>query len=251
MTKAEVPHIRDEVVGDFCVAQEGATFSTHPRAQMHFVNADWSVDSICLPSLLRPAFEIGAARASTVYYGGGSGRTFLPESAGIGLLRQKQAVGPKQFKFIIRANGHSGDENLPNPSAVAAAHGVTAAVPVVEIADDTDPRRVRRPHGKSNALHPVDHTRLGAQYFIELDVITFGKKLKVDLVDYRRKAVRIFGFPLLPALAKAEAIGEFPLAWHRCSKEPRRMDAGEIGYPLTRSGEHLDAFCLGCEDAQR
>ena len=55
-----------------------------------------------------------------------------------------------------------GNEDLPDAGGAAIAHGVTAAVPVIEIADHADALRVRGPDGEVDAAKALVCSRMWA-----------------------------------------------------------------------------------------
>ena len=87
----------------------------------------------------------------------GRRRHLLGEADRIGLERQQPAVGGRASRTCRSAPVRdAGNEELPDAGLDALAHGMAAAVPVVEVADDADPRGVRRPDGEGDAVDAVD-----------------------------------------------------------------------------------------------
>src|SRR5256885_1923039 len=91
----------------------------------------------------------------------------------------------------MRAFADIGKEQFPNTAAEQAAHRVDPAIPAVEIADDADPLRVRRPDGEVNALGVADLAKMSAEVFVKLVVIPFGKQMQIHLADDQAVAVGI------------------------------------------------------------
>ena len=58
--------------------------------------------------------------------------------------------------FIMRPFFNAWDEQLPNAGRTEMPHRMKPAVPTVEVADHTDPLRVRRPDRETGARHTVD-----------------------------------------------------------------------------------------------
>ena len=68
--------------------------------------------------------------------------------------------------FVFVAGAGAGHEDFP--VAVAAhAHGMAAAVPAIEVADDADAPRVRRPDHEGDAVHAVHLHRMRAELVVE------------------------------------------------------------------------------------
>ena len=62
---------------------------------------------------------------------------------------------PGKFTELEAPGAQPGDKEVPEPSGMPAPHRHPPAVPVVEVADQADPPRIRRPHGEGEALDPV------------------------------------------------------------------------------------------------
>ena len=69
------------------------------------------------------------------------------------------------------------------------------AIPVVEIAYNTDALRGRSPHGEMNARHIGDHFHMRAELFVDVVVRAFVEEINVHFAQHRRKCV---GIPLPP-----------------------------------------------------
>ena len=104
----------------------------------------------------------------------------------IGLERQHVAVAADDLVFVLVAGARARHEDFPE--AVAAhPHGVAAAVPVVEVADDADAPRVRREHREGDAGDALEHHRVRAELVVELEVRAFAQQIEVELRQDRRK----------------------------------------------------------------
>src|SRR5579859_809940 len=69
-----------------------------------------------------------------------------------------------------------------------------AAVPAVEIADDADAPRGRRPDGEVDAGDAVDGLQVRAKFFVRVVVAAFGHEVKVEIAELVRKRIRIVDF---------------------------------------------------------
>ena len=96
------------------------------------------------------------------------------------------------FVLVVRAPSGARNEDFPDAALDALAHRVTATVPIVEIADDADPARVRSPNGKSGARDPVDATRVGAEDFPKTLMRALGNEIRVDVAEQGPEAVSVF-----------------------------------------------------------
>ena len=66
-------------------------------------------------------------------------------------VQADRAVGAAQLELVAGALAHAWQEELPDARAAERPHRVQAAVPEVEVADDADRARGRRPDGERGA----------------------------------------------------------------------------------------------------
>ena len=166
---------------------------------------------------------------------GGGRAHFAGESDGIGLQRQHVAVLPDDLIFVLVVGARAGGEYFP--IAVAAhAHGVAAAVPKIEVADDADPASVRRPHHEGNAGHAIEHHRMRAELVVKAQMVAFAEQIEIVVGEHRRKAVGIFQFHVIVAEAGAQPV-MFP-AVERTRKQPGRIDTVEFAFAAVADRNH-------------
>jgi hypothetical protein len=123
----------------------------------------------------------------------GRGRPqFAGARIGVGLLRQRAAVGVEQVELVAGAFGHARQEQLPDTALAAQAHRMAAPVPVVEVTDDADPRGVGRPDRERGAGDAVHHPRRRAEDLVRTQVRTFAEQPDVHLTQDQAEAVRVF-----------------------------------------------------------
>ena len=91
----------------------------------------------------------------------------------------------------MRAFAHVGQKNLPNAAPEQAPQRVDASIPAIEIADHADALRVRRPEREVNALHARDRLKMGAKFFVKIEMVPFGKEMQIDLTHDRAVAVGV------------------------------------------------------------
>ena len=109
----------------------------------------------------------------------------------VGLQRQQLAVAGGDFELVARAFGHAGQEELPDAAFAAQPHRMAPRVPGVEVADDADLRRVRRPHGEARAGHVQHHALRRAQHLERPQMGALAEQPHVELAKHRREAVGI------------------------------------------------------------
>src|SRR5690606_28638462 len=100
-----------------------------------------------------------------------------------------------------------GQEQLPHAGLATDAHRVTAAVPLVEIADDAHPLGIRRPNRKNCPVYARDRLRIGAEETVCRGVRAGIKTRQVSLVRQRREGVRVvLRAPVAEAVVDQQAI---------------------------------------------
>ena len=111
-------------------------------------------------------------------------------------LQKDIPVGTANFKFVVRALMHAGQENFPDSGWHKLPHLVHAAIPVIEIADHAHTLRRWCPYGKMNARNIADHLHMCPEFFIDVVVGSFVEKVDVHLSKNGRKRIGIALFPL-------------------------------------------------------
>src|SRR5256885_914563 len=84
----------------------------------------------------------------------------VPDRVG---LDAQAALLRADLELVFRAFDYAGYEELPDPRRPERAHRVQPAVPRVEIADDRDRARIRRPDGECRPDGAVDVAHVCAE----------------------------------------------------------------------------------------
>src|SRR5581483_10273505 len=92
-----------------------------------------------------------------LYDGSGGRRTLENKRQRIRLKRQHITGRPHDLIFVTFAGRESRDEYLPHAGGMAQPHGMAPSIPGIEITDDRNALRIRRPHSELHARHGVDH----------------------------------------------------------------------------------------------
>src|SRR3954453_23635787 len=103
------------------------------------------------------------------------------------LERQELTVGTKDLVFVEMTGAEAPDEQFPKPTVISHRH--PPAVPSVEVANNADTARVRRPHREGDALDTFVHHRVRSKLSIARQVIALGEQMNVDLAKHRRKRI--------------------------------------------------------------
>ena len=81
-------------------------------------------------------------------------------------------------------------------------------VPGVEVADDADAARVRRPDAEGGSFDALELHRVGAEFLVELQMAALAEKILVHLPEHRPEPIGVLLDPFMVARGKLETIGE-------------------------------------------
>src|ERR1043166_5506537 len=81
-----------------------------------------------------------------------------------------------------------------------------ASVPVIEIADDADALRIRRPNGEARPRHAVNRAQLRAELVIDAAFVAFAEEIQVLLAQRWQKRIRIALTPWLAGVISDDEI---------------------------------------------
>ena len=90
------------------------------------------------------------------------------------------SVGAEHFELVGGRPARARDEGFPVAGLLERAHRVRAAVPAVEVADDVDAARVRRPHREVHAADAVVLDDARAEFLERLKVSALTEEMKVE-----------------------------------------------------------------------
>ena len=133
--------------------------------------------------------------------------------------------------------GEAGDEELPDADVAARPHRVAPAVPAVEVADDADAPRVRRPDRERMPATPSATWHVRAEEPVGVPVLALAEQVQVEVADLRRETVRVVGRPGIAVLVlPAQAVVQRDAAGVATPLE----EVG-VGHALERNPGLLDA----------
>ena len=106
-------------------------------------------------------------------------------------LDAQPAVLRADLELVRRALLDARNEELPDAGRAERAHRVQAPVPRVEVADDGDRARVRRPDGERRAGDAVDLAHVRAELLVQLLVTALHCEVEVEVAERRQERVRV------------------------------------------------------------
>ena len=124
---------------------------------------------------------------------------------------------------------------------------MAAAVPGVEVADDGDAPRVRRPDGEVHAGHALVLDRVRAEPVVEPDVRAFADEPVVERAQHRAVRVGVVDGPGPVAVRGAQPVCGAPR--HRAFEEAGGVQARERREQVAVGGHRVDGVGAGNERA--
>ncbi len=203
MGEAHVDAVGDEPCGHFVPGQHRTIIAALPGGRMDLVDRDRLAALIDACPVLAMCFVFPGLHE---FRRGDRGvlRTHLgTPRKGVGLQRLKVAMRSDDFELVGRAGADVRGEDLPDAGVAAKAHDVTAAVPVVEVADDGDAAGIRCPDGKVEAVDALMLDRMGAHLVEEAQMRAFADEIVVHRPEDRPEAVRVGHGPFGVAAGRA------------------------------------------------
>ena len=150
--EAHADHVGHQRVGELVVGEPAAVVVAPPGARgapRRWTSARAAAPPCAARAIHSPSDHAKPAVAQTI--DAVDGRSSAPKPDRVGLERQQRALRADDLVLVDRAVAERRDEDLPDAGVHALAHRVAAAVPAVEVADDRDAPRVRRPHREVHA----------------------------------------------------------------------------------------------------
>ena len=179
---AEVVHVRDQLIGNFVPGEERrlAMPRAAPRAGMQLVDVDRRAQRIPGAAPRQPLAVVPVITADVRDYG----RIVRPQ---LHLKRERVsleldvAVCVVDLEFVKRARADVRHERLPHARVGAPLHDVAVPVPMIEVADDADAPRVRRPHREARAAHAVALDRVRAELAMDVVVVALAEQVEIEV----------------------------------------------------------------------
>ena len=189
--EAHVLRVGGELVRQLEVGERAAALVRvqPPRAEMDLVDRDRLVELRRLAAPREP-LRVAPLVARLVDHRRRLRRQLGGEGDGIG-LEPDLARLREDLELVVGAVADAGEEELPDAARAERAHRVQAAVPRVEVADDRDGARARRPDGEGGAVHALVLDDVRAELGVELLVAALAHEVQVHVAERRQEAVRV------------------------------------------------------------
>src|SRR5712692_1243175 len=152
-----------------------------PRAKMHFVDRKWFAPRLSLLSSRHPC-----TIAKLVFRFEYDRRSFRRDFHHEGIRIGFEKLAPARIDLVlIQLTGlQSRNKKLPDAAVATTAHPMLRGIPTVEVANDADAPRVRRPHGECDAAISFVRDQMRAKLFVDAFVLAFAKEMQVKFAKY-------------------------------------------------------------------
>lgn len=202
---AEVLDVGNELIGEFAIGEPAIVVlgNAAPGAEMHLVGRNRRVEPILLRAAGEPAGVVPAVGIEIGDDGAGGGTDFGAEAVGVGFERKNVVLRADDFVFVDGAFLEFGNEEFPDSGRAARAHGMDAAVPIIENTDEADAARGRRPDGEVNAGNSGDGAKMRAEFFVSVVVAALAHEMEIEFADEVRKGVGVVKFERIAAMGAA------------------------------------------------
>ena len=236
----------------FCISQESVFFPAHPAAQMHFINVHGGFMHVIFLSCCHPAAVFPFIAFQRIQHRCCFGAQFRAEAVRVCFI-YFPAVILYHMEFVAVAFLHAGDKDFPDTGFFQFTHGMSAAVPQVEITHNADCFRIGRPNGKGCAFYTLMGHQSAAHFFINFIMSTGTKQMSVQIGESGLEGIGIVIAPCIAAV-----IGIFQLVtepffsvFNDHFKETALMyQFHRVFFTFVCMIDHNDAFCTGqkCTD---
>ena len=182
MRKAGFQHVGHQLIGQLPIGQPAPGTVMAPGARMHLIDRNRAPLPVEPVSALKPV-SVAPGVLPPLGHHCGIGRPVLkglPIRIGFGDV---VAVSGCDGKLVKVSRLYSPNEYRPDTIIFVNRHGMTAAVPVVEVADHTHGLGVGCPNGKTGAFDSSLIPEVGTQNIIDMPVPAFGKQVQVELTQ--------------------------------------------------------------------
>ena len=223
--EAHVARVGRELVGQLEVVQRAVVLERvqPPRAEVDLVDRHRARPAARLASRCASHSLVAPLVRRAVDDRRGLRRHLGGERERVG-LQPDLAVLREDLELVVGALADVGQEQLPDAGRAERAHRVQPPVPGVEVADDRDGARARRPDGERRAGDAVELAHVRAELGVELLVAALAGQVQVELAERRRNAYgsRIVNVPARGSRPRARSAA----AARRPRPRPRRRRRG-------------------------
>src|SRR5207249_3481514 len=91
-------------------------------------------------------------------------------------------------QVLVKLTGfETRNESFPDARCSQPAHGILRRIPTIEVPDDADAIRGRRPDGERNSALAVVCDRVRAEFVVDTQMLAFAEEMEIEIAEGRRK----------------------------------------------------------------
>ena len=183
--EAHLVGVVGELGGDLAVGEGAVALAghAHPGAEMDLVDRHRRRQRLAGGAVGHPVGVAPLEAGEVLDLRGGPGGQLRGERVGVGPVESRPAVGGEDRILVQRPRPDRRDESRPDPGRAPPREGIDGGVPAVELADDRDFPRVRRPDGEMRAGRAVEVEDVGPQLLVEAFVGPLANELQVEVAQ--------------------------------------------------------------------
>ena len=165
-----------------------------PRTEVDFVNGDGRLEPVLLRPARKPVGVVPFVMIEARDDGAGVGAQLRAEGVGIGFEREDVPARADNFIFVDGVFLELREKNFPDARGAASAHGMDAAVPAVEVANDTDALCAGSPDREVNAPNAFQRYDVSAEFLVSVVMAAFAHEVEIEFAQDHGKGIGIEDF---------------------------------------------------------
>ena len=128
-------------------------------------------------------------------------------------------------------------------------HDVTASVPVIEVADDTYARGIRRPNSKACTRNSLKRNDLRAELVVDLAVRPLAKQIQVNVAKRLWKTISVFDVCCMTIVcSNPKSVASFSRR-HGCYEQPVGVHLPHVCNVVAISIDEINLLGLGLKSS--
>src|SRR5688500_3783665 len=188
MREAHALDIVAERFREFAVRERAVSLCRHaaPRPEMDFVNREWRITRAGAASAAHPV-AIAPLVIQGTHAGSGRRRRLPAVREGVAAVAHVMIRARAYAVFVERARRDTVEHALPDTRAVVPdPQRMATRIPAIEVADDRNGFRVRRPHREVHGAAVFGLYEMRAEFFVQAVVRSLAEQKDIVVADERR-----------------------------------------------------------------
>ena len=199
-------HLLD--VGDELISQTAVTQILLPGACVNLVNRHGAVVRVGILACAKPVFVVPCVEDVGDDRGRGWGNFRCP-SHGVCFLEPVPRRS-LDFELVAGADTNAGNEEFPDSGSTHCAHGVSGAIPEIEVTDNAHGLRIGSPHCEGDTIDRSHDTikmhEVGTQDLPEALMASFGDQIGIHFTNGREEPVGVINDLRMISVGHAQSV---------------------------------------------